>query len=384
MNCNDVQELLNDYLDGGLVPDDRRSVEAHLTFCETCAAELRRLQRLLEQTSALPRTIQPERDIWVTIEGQIRRAKTDLEHRRNGVAEPDRAPLPSMTVRKHRSSVWPRGSILVAASIAVIVGVVWFMTERSLPSWQVESLEGTPRIGSSAFSGVGKLRVGEALVTDQGSRARVEVGLIGHVDVDPASRLRLVNATLTEHRLALDRGTIHAVISAPPRLFLVETPSALAVDLGCAYTLSVDSTGASVLQVTSGWVALEFNGRESIVPAGAMATTRPGFGPGTPFLEDASEELRRALDRYDFEAAGSDALTTILAQARNVDSITLWHLLFRTSADDRERVYDRLAGLVPAPHGVTRDGMLAGDPQMIGAWQKHLNLGMKLWWKFSQ
>lgn len=67
-----------------------------------------------------------------------------------------------------------------------------------------------------------------------------------------------------------------------------------------------------------------------------------------------------------------------------MDSITLWHLLFRETGATRGKVYDLLAELVPAPSGVTRDGMLQGKPDMIRVWQKHLNLGVKPWWKFWQ
>ena len=40
--------------------------------------------------------------------------------------------------------------------------------------------------------------------------------------------------------MALDQGTIHARIWAPPKFFYVNTQAAVAVDLGCAYTLHVD------------------------------------------------------------------------------------------------------------------------------------------------
>jgi hypothetical protein len=223
--------------------------------------------------------------------------------------------------------------------------------------------------------------VGDLLQTSEESTAKIQVGIIGHVDVAPNTSIRLVQASLTDHRLALDKGTITATIFAPPRLFFVETPSALAVDLGCAYTLSVNDAGAGTLHVTSGWVALEFENRESIVPAGAVCITRPGFGPGTPYLEDASDVLVKALATYDFEQGGQEALQVVLKEARNMDSITLWHLYVRTGGTDRASVYDRLSSLVPPPAGVTRDGMLAGDPEMIKAWRKHLNLGMDGWWR---
>jgi hypothetical protein len=265
-----------------------------------------------------------------------------------------------------------------------MIGGYWIASRVSRPAWNVTSLEGTVNIGSERIGTTGKLREGELLVTDGFSRARVEVGFIGHVDVEPNSRLRLLDTSEKQHRLALDRGIIHATIAAPPRLFFVETPSALAVDLGCAYTLRVDSTGTSVLDVTSGWVSFEFGGRESIVPAGNSCATRRGFGPGTPYRDDASMRFLDALRRYDFEHGGTDALRIVLAEARNMDSVTLWHLLFRETGENRAAAYDRLAALVPAPDGVTRTGMLNGDAEMIKAWQKQLNLGVKAWWKFWQ
>ena len=84
--------------------------------------------------------------------------------------------------------------------------------------------------------------------------------------------------------MALDRGEIRARIWAPPRLFFVNTPSATAIDLGCAYTLQVDDRGWGKVRVETGWVAFEHKGRESFIPKDAMCATRPGVGPGYALL----------------------------------------------------------------------------------------------------
>ncbi|MCI0707884.1 MAG: zf-HC2 domain-containing protein [Ignavibacteriae bacterium] len=369
MNCNDVQQLLSEYLDGNLPTQQREAVLAHIAQCQTCNAELRKYQALLVQTTRLPKAITPSRDLWNGIANRIDQTE-QMQH--------------SNIIHRESKTFWRNRVLAIAATVLVMVGTFWIATRSSVDAWNVASLSGSISVGSSQVTSEGKLRVGEVLQTDATSRARVEVGLIGHVDVEPNSRLRLIDASLTDHRLTLDRGTIQATIWAPPRLFFVETPSALAVDLGCAYTLHVDSAGSSTLEVTSGWVALEFGGRESIVPAGNVCATRPGFGPGTPHREDASGTFKHALTTYDFEGGGADALHTVLANSRNMDSITLWHLLFRETGEQRAAVYDRLAELVPAPEGVTREGTLSGDREMIKAWQKHLNLGVKPWWKFWQ
>ncbi|HEX9963237.1 MAG TPA: FecR domain-containing protein, partial [Pyrinomonadaceae bacterium] len=124
------------------------------------------------------------------------------------------------------------------------------IVKNNLPAWNVETIAGTPTAGNEAIGETGKLGVGQFLETDANSRARVQVSNIGQVEIAPNSRVQLVRTHSTEHRLSLERGLMKAKILAPPRLFIVDTPSAVAVDLGCEYTLEVDKDGNSRLHVT--------------------------------------------------------------------------------------------------------------------------------------
>jgi hypothetical protein len=259
--------------------------------------------------------------------------------------------------------------------------------ENSGAGWDIARLEGAPRVGSHSIgekTGPGKLRIGQTLVTDKTSRASITLDETGRVEVDPDSRLRLVTNGPGHKRLSLELGTIHATIWAPPGEFVVDTPSAVAVDLGCVYTLHVDESGAGLLRTTMGWVGFKLNGRESFIPAGAVCNTRPTIGPGTPHREDAYPMFRSSLYRLDFEAImpaeRTELLRIILSQARKDDAFTLWHLLSRVSDADRPTVYDRLAVLAPPPAGVTRDGILRLDRQMLDAWWNSLGFGdIHLW-----
>jgi hypothetical protein len=272
----------------------------------------------------------------------------------------------------------------VAAS-ALIVFSVWSglrlpgeMTASGV-GWGVQQVAGAPRVGTKAIGGQGEkgtLLIGQTLVTDRESRASITVSDVGQVDIDPETRLRLAESRTSRTRLELERGTIHAMIWAPPGEFLVDTPSALAVDLGCAYTLQVDDSGAGLLRTTMGWVGFRLNGRDAFIPAGAVGETRKGIGPGTPYFEDASEEFRAALRQFDFaklsEEERSAQLTIVLANARRSDVLTLWHLLSRASVADRERVFDALNASVRAPSGVTREGIVRGEHAMLDAWWNEL------------
>jgi hypothetical protein len=280
----------------------------------------------------------------------------------------------------------------VAAGLFLAMTVFFVVRQRADrnlgPSWDVARLEGTPRVGWHSLgekSGPGKLGIGQTLVTDSSSRASITLDETGRVEVDPGSRLRLVTNGPGRKRLSLERGTIHAVIWAPPGEFVVDTPSAVAVDLGCVYTLHVDDSGAGLLRTTMGWVGFKLNGHESFIPAGAVCKTRPKIGPGTPYMEDASASFQDALSRFDFEsitlAERNALLGILLADARKSDALTLWHLLSRVGDADRSGVYDHLAALAAPPAGVTREGILRLDRSMLDAWWSSFGFGDIYLWR---
>jgi hypothetical protein len=284
-----------------------------------------------------------------------------------------------------RAVRWLFPLLTAAASILLVAAAASFRQVPERSAWTVRPLEGTPLVGGSAVDGSAHLKVGQALTTDGQSRAQLAVESVGRVNVDPNSRVRLLEAHAGEQRMALDRGRIRAEIWAPPRRFYVNTPSSVAVDLGCAYTLDVDERGWGLVHVTVGWVAFEYRGREAFIPQDAVCATRPRVGPGTPHYQDAPPELVNGLSILDFPTTESvnrgAALDAVLGAARRRDALTLWHLLSRGSRDERARVYDRLNALVPAPATVSRQAVLAGDRQALDAWWNELGLDSASWWR---
>jgi hypothetical protein len=298
--------------------------------------------------------------------------------------------LPARHGRAHQFLTWKIGALAAAAAVVLMGAVGWYMwTARS--AWSVETVAGTPVVGVTPKTGPRtedvKLRVGEWLVTDAVSRARVAVGNIGSVDVEPNTRVQLVEARGREHRMSLERGTIHARIWAPPKLFFVKTPSATAVDLGCEYTLTVDDVGAGLVRVILGWVAFESDGRQAFIPQGAMCPTRPGVGPGTPRYADAPAGYTDALNRLDFgspdDPQRASALHVVVSSARPRDGLTLWHMLTRGTPEERAQVYDRLAALSPPPQGVTRAAVLGGNPDALDRWWDSIGVNTGSWWNLK-
>jgi FecR-like protein len=302
-----------------------------------------------------------------------------LRHNRPAPLFPELGSVPQMR-RSFWQFRWPQFAVAAATLLVVAAaGLFWLKARTGVidarTAWEVTRVEGTPQVGRHKIDvarNTAKLGQGQVLETNDASRAVLRLEDTGEIEVEPATRVRLVKSSSGIKRLALERGTIRATIWAPPGEFVVDTPSALAVDLGCVYTLHVDDSGNGLLHTTLGWVGFKLGDRESFIPAGAACATKKKTGPGIPYFEDASESFRSALsslERSDSSAEErSSALRVVLAQARQRDAITLWHLFSRVDSAERSVVYDRLAELVPMPAGVTRDGVLRLDRQMLDLW----------------
>lgn len=279
----------------------------------------------------------------------------------------------------------PRRRAIVAAAFAFAA-----LAMLSLVLWQRKGNDGHERVGCEAgakgfaFSVLGgparcggepmaegSLPVGTWFETGGGSVADVRIRDLGALTVFGGSRLRLVGSSPSEHRFELERGRVSARVLAPPRLFVIDTPVAAAVDLGCAYDLEVDAAGRTHLRVTSGAVSLEGRGRKAYVPRGSEVVAAPGRGPGTPTRSDASEELKRAVTRFD---EGDPRVgPSLVAAAGPLDTVTLWNLLERTDGEGREAVFRKLDELSTRPPGVTEEDVLSGRPEALEDWRRSLD-----------
>ena len=287
-------------------------------------------------------------------------------------AEPDWSAIPAARARVLALPKWSRALATAAAVLVVLgLGFVWST------GWRVEMLQGRASYRGVAFAG--RVGVGGSVVTDASTTARMDVPGLGHVTLDPGGCVRRVRGKGGERRLELERGTLHAEISAPPRLFVVGTRLGQAVDLGCAYTLTVDDSTKGRLEVTHGRVMFDNGGPESMVPAGLWCPLTEA-GAGVPRRTYASDAFLAAISLTDNMQCQADDLAAILVHAEASDAITLWHLLPRVQGTTRRQVAERIAALIAVPADVAIERVLALEPAALQAWWDALGVGSYREW----
>ncbi len=208
------------YRDGQLPPKKARTIAAHLDRCERCRRECDEVRFAAALLREMPLEPAPD-DLWTGIERHLGDAETSS------------------------SSRWSLRRQLVAVG-ALLVLLIGGLTYRQSHRFRGASWEVT--VVDHGASRTARQPDGAWIETSASTRAHVKVGNIGAVDVEPETRLRLGHWTRPSIASRSTAESISARVTAPPRLFVVDTPSSTLVDFGCAYHVQVDEQGTGQLR----------------------------------------------------------------------------------------------------------------------------------------
>jgi ferric-dicitrate binding protein FerR (iron transport regulator) len=279
-------------------------------------------------------------------DAEVQRLEALLGRYRTAAPMPDFKRLAVIRLRP----MWP---FAIAATLIVcaVLGALRFYTPAN--RWRATETSGVAAVPHSI------LRAGDVVRTERGS-VRLQSPAVGTIDVGANTTLRLIENRSKRHRLALAAGTIHAKTTSQPGIFVIDTPKARAIDLGCEYTLTIAPNGGGVLHVILGWVNLTNGYEQSLVPQGASASIESDGSLTVPVFDDATPAFHAAMRNHDMPA--------IAALARTRDAFTLLNLFRLATPDERGMLYDRLNDLVPAPPSITRESVRYWTPSSTELW----------------
>lgn len=245
---------------------------------------------------------------------------------------------------------WP-WAVAAALILCAVLSALRFYTPPE--RWRATQLLGVAVVPHTL------LRAGDEVRTGRGS-VRLQSPSVGTLDVGANTTVRLIENRRNRHRLALAFGSIHAKTTSQPGVFVIDTPRARAIDLGCEYTLTIAPGGGGELHVIAGWVDLTHGYEQSLVPEGASAQITSHGELSVPLFDDAPPLFRAAVRSHD--------MATIVALARTRDAFTLLNLFRVATPDERMILYDRLNQLVPAPPSITRESVRYWMPSSTELW----------------
>ena len=247
MNCAQVRELLNAYIDGELPPDEAMAVSEHLTTCTECA-------RIYEELLATVRTLR---------EGLVKYRAPDLLRARvrSALREEERPATPAPIAKVRRTVRVPWRALAAAVVLMVASSGITFVAARQHVS--AESLTGDEVLTSHIRS------LMPAHLTDVASNDQhnVKPWFNGRLDFSPSvPRLEDAGFPLLGGRLDYVRGRPVAAVVYGRRQHVINVFTWPAEASGDAARTLTTSHGYNLLHWRTGgvehWVVSDLNAAE--------------------------------------------------------------------------------------------------------------------------
>lgn len=271
------------------------------------------------------------------------------------------APMPDFrrVAVLHPRRRWMLSASSAAAAALIVIAILGVLRVYTPPNrWRATEWSGVAMVPHAI------LHVGDVVRTGAQGSVRLESPGVGTLDVGANTTVQLIENRRNRHRLALAAGTIHAKTTSMPGVFVIDTPRARAIDLGCEYTLTVSPGGGGELRVLAGWVDLTHGYQQSLVPQGASALMMADGELTVPVFDDAAPPFRAAVRDF----ARTHDLATIVSLARRRDALTLLNLFRLTTSEESVILFDRLNQLVPAPASISREAVRDWRPPVTELW----------------
>lgn len=191
ITCSELDQQLDDFLDGRLAAAEAQAVHAHLATCGDCRARTEALQRVLAAAATLPRDIRPAHTLWPAIAARLPARNTDV-------------PL--------RSIRWRRW-VPLAAAAAVLIAVTAILTARLVR--EPPQLAEDPGVAAADAAQLAAAREYELAAEDLERLLREGRERLSPATVQVLERnLALIDAAIAEARAALAADPANASLRA--------------------------------------------------------------------------------------------------------------------------------------------------------------------------
>lgn len=398
MNCEEIKISLHDFVDELLDDNRKREIEAHLKTCNICFAEYKKIKKFFDKLKNMPYTIEAPSNLVEVLSGELlKKAVAEQQEERTkpkvkinklkreqvkqekllknsrGAFRKSRV-TKSIFTTKISAPIVPKFGLDAKKTILTLLPLVlfavgYFVYDFSLINspWKVRTITGNVLINGQ-IRATERWEENESLVTDNYSKAVINVPKTGRIEVDANSFLILLKAKDKGNKLKFLKGSIRVINSNLFPYLAIEIDHSLVYDRGGTFEITIDDNSYSHIKVEYGYVEIEQNGRKFYVDEGHTCEIRPNTHPGVPYRVDASEELKSEIRRLDYEGGGDESVQKIISMATESDMLTLLGLIPRSSESYRSILFNKISAYYPPPSGITLAGIVKLDADMLEKW----------------
>jgi len=376
MNCEFIKNNVVEYNKKLLSEDERKDFEEHLVNCESCNSVMLRHRKYFDLLKRLDPGFEPPDGLLEEFsDSMIKESKAssdsilgkkEMNSIKKALSSRKKEVVSSDTKTHFTVSKKTLASLFV---FCLIIAAIYFYFNYNFSNapWSVKTIKGNYSV-DGVTSIKSDLFEGENLLTEIDSEVEIRIPKSSKVLVNENSLVSIVQARDGDNILYLKQGGIVVTSESITPSLTIKTDHSKLHDKGGKYSFSIDRLNSQFVRVINGIVVLEFNNILTPIGAGYVCEIVTGQTLGVPYREEASQLLKDELNKYLYENGGIASLQTVLFEAKEEDSITLWNLINRVDKNELVILYDRLNQIYPVPEGVTKKRVLGLSKEVLDLW----------------
>ncbi|MCK9279554.1 MAG: hypothetical protein M0P71_02940 [Melioribacteraceae bacterium] len=403
MNCEEVKIGLNHFFDESLDDNTQTEIDEHIRKCPHCFEEYKKLRKFFNKLKDLELSIDPPANIIDEITKNLH-SKTSKENEPNEVeSEIDRLKrinkeklkqeqlLKTSRLEAHKKMLDDKkgySTIYYSTTnrqkqnktllflfgfiiMSIGIGYGYFQFQRENSPWKIKSESGIYLIDGKESTSA-KFNVDNSLNTKNDSRVIINVPKTGTIRLEPNSSIKLLTARSGDNVISFKSGSLKIVTNSDLPDFKIKFTNFDLIDYGASYTVAFDDFNNINLVVEFGYVGLRKNDSEIFINENYSCKIINRKLVSTPFRTDAPLEFIDLVLSYEKTKNTAELLDKISNKARPEDALTLLELLKKVSAVDRQILFQSISNFFPPPIGVTRNGIMRLEPDMLQMWWEEI------------
>ncbi|MCX6151632.1 MAG: FecR domain-containing protein [Ignavibacteriales bacterium] len=395
MNCFEITPLLLDYFDNLISEEQKKEIENHVKDCIKCSKDFKIFTDFFSQIESLPQSVQPPKGILDQIFNEINNESELKDNNSNAVLsknklrkikkqqrlleEKEKADhskikkLPLDLLEKPINEInfksrFSKKKILVILPLLIAILVICLYLYTSLQEnypWEIIKSEGSYVI-QNRLTDQKKFYLDDKLITHDYSNVTVKIADFGLLHIDQNSIIKLIDAQKGENRIKLFQGSVSANTWTQTGKFSIETQNAITTENKSNFKINYFADTTTVINVISGFVEINSGNNVFMLPEGYTFKIHQNE-TGIPVNNSSTGNLKIALIEFE-KKHDQNSFNIILNESAEFDALTLWHIFPLIDEHLRGKLFDKLNSFYAAPNGVTKQGILELNKEMLKKW----------------
>ncbi|MEJ5351218.1 MAG: zf-HC2 domain-containing protein [Melioribacteraceae bacterium] len=400
MSCEEVKILLHDFVDELLDDETKKLVYTHIQKCEKCREEYIKLTRFFDLLKDMPYQVNAPKDIIESLSNELmkkslreipivtekskaresklkreqlkqdRKLKTTRGPIRKSVVTRSIASSLSKEIEFEKSFQWIKLLLILLPLFLFAVGYVIYDFSLINSPWKIKTIKGSYLIdGKKDYAGLWYKN--STLTTEDNSTIVVNVPNSCRLEIYSNSSLILLKAKNNDNRVKLENGEVRISNSVLVPHFSIIIDKSKIIYKGGTLNLKAKNEVLKIF-VETGICEVEEEGNKFFIDEGYLCELRKNFNIGTPYRIDASDSLKKEIEKFDYYQGGESSIERIIKLSRTEDALTLLALIPKVDAAYRAILFQKIANYFPPPSNVTYEGIIKLNNEMLNSWWREI------------